>query len=299
MVPVLSLTEARSSSIALRAQFASALSVGWKKFGFVVLRDHGIADSLLDRAYDLAANLFAMPADRKQSYASGLRGYTPFGTEHAKDTAAPDLKEFWQIGRDLPNERDFPPNVWPVELPDFRATFLNLYRELDTVGGLLLEALAPSLGLPPDWFHQRVARGNSILRVIHYPPLAGPPSGSLRSAAHEDINFITIMVAARGAGLQLRDADGQWLPVTADSRQLIVNTGDMLARLTNEVIGAKTHRVVNPEGPNVSRYSMPFFLHPADAVSLACLPACRGSGAKYPDITAGEFLAERVRQIGL
>lgn len=299
-VPVLSLAQARAESAAQRAAFGAQLAAGWQRFGFVIVRDHGIRDALLDRAYELAARLFALPDSQKRRYIAGLRGYTPFGVEHAKDHAAPDLKEFWQIGRDVPGSSDFAANSWPAELPDFRPAFLALYRELDAVGALLLEALAPSLELPPGWFAERVAQGNSVLRVIHYPPLSTVvPPGSLRSAAHEDINFITIMVAARGAGLELRDADGRWRPVVADSRQLIVNTGDMLARLTNERIGAKTHRVVNPVGPSVSRYSMPFFMHPHDSVSLACLPSCRGAGARYADITAGEFLAQRVREIGL
>lgn len=299
-VPVLSLAQARAQTAAQRAAFGAQLAAGWQRCGFVILREHGIGDALLDRAYDLAARLFALPDAHKRRHVAGLRGYTPFGVEHARDRTAPDLKEFWQIGRDLPGNRDFAANVWPAALPDFKPAFLALYRELDAVGALLLEALAPSLELPPGWFAERVAQGNSVLRVIHYPPLgAAVPPGSLRSAAHEDINFITIMVAARGAGLELRDADGRWRPVVADSRQLIVNTGDMLARLTNDRIGAKTHRVVNPVGPNVSRYSMPFFMHPHDSVSLACLPSCRGAGARYADMTAGEFLAQRVREIGL
>ena len=299
-VPVLSLAQARAESAAQRAAFGAQLAAGWQRFGFVIVRDHGIGDDLLDHAYNLAARLFALPDAQKRRYIAGLRGYTPFGVEHAKDHTTPDLKEFWQIGRDVPGSSDFAANSWPAELPEFRPAFLALYRELDAVGALMLEALAPSLELPPGWFAERVAQGNSVLRVIHYPPLSAVvPPGSLRSAAHEDINFITIMVAARGAGLELRDADGRWRPVVADSRQLIVNTGDMLARLTNDRIGAKTHRVVNPVGPSVSRYSMPFFMHPHDSVSLACLPSCRGAGARYADITAGEFLAQRVREIGL
>ena len=299
-VPVLSLAQARAESAAQRAAFGTELAAGWQRFGFVILRDHGIGDALLDHAYDLAARLFALPDAQKRRHIAGLRGYTPFGVEHAKDHATPDLKEFWQIGRDVPGSQEFAANSWPAELPNSRPTFLALYRELDAVGALLLEALAPSLEVPPGWFAGRVAQGNSVLRIIHYPPLsAAIPPGSLRSAAHEDINFVTIMVAARGAGLELRDADGRWRPVEADSRQLIVNTGDMLARLTNDRIGAKTHRVVNPSGPSASRYSMPFFMHPHDSVSLACLQSCRGAGARYPDISAGEFLAQRVREIGL
>jgi isopenicillin N synthase-like dioxygenase len=293
-VPVLSFAAAHT------AEFASQLEQGWRRYGFVVLRDHGIDPGLLDRAYQCAEQLFALPEAQKRQYAAGLRGYTPFGKEHARDHAAPDLKEFWQIGRELPGDPAFAANRWPLELPEFRPVFLDLYRALDAVGVAMLEALAPGLGLQPGWFRERVARGNSILRIIHYPPLAERvPSGSLRSAPHEDINFITIMVAARGAGLELRDEQGRWLPVRADARQLIVNTGDMLARLTNGRIAAKTHRVVNPETSGVSRYSMPFFMHPEDSVSLECLPSCLGDGARFAPMTAGEFLAERVREIGL
>lgn len=299
-VPVLSLAAARSDPDA-HAVFAHALDAGLRRFGFIVLRDHGIADALLGDAYSLAEKLFALPQDAKDRCAAGLRGYTPFGREHARDNAAPDLKEFWQIGRDATPDGVVPQNIWPPDLPQTRSCFQSLYRELDRLGAFVLAALEPSLALPRGWFAERIQDGNSILRIIHYPPLsANMPPGSLRSAAHEDINFITIMVAARGAGLELRDRDGQWLPVVADNRQLIVNTGDMLARLTNDRIAAKTHRVVNPSGPNVSRYSMPFFLHPEDSVSLAALPACRDGGVShYPDITAGEYLAQRVREIGL
>lgn len=299
-VPVLSLAAARQGP-GVDREFANALGDGLRRFGFIVLRDHGISDALLNEAYALAESLFALPQAAKDRCAAGLRGYTPFGREHARDHAAPDLKEFWQIGRDPTPDIALPSNVWPAELPQMRGRFQALYSELDRVGAVVLAALEPSLGLPAGWFAERIRNGNSVLRIIHYPPLpAHVPPGSLRAAAHEDINFITIMVAARGAGLELLDQNGQWLPVIADNRQLIVNTGDMLARLTNDRIAAKSHRVVNPAGPNVSRYSMPFFLHPQDSVSLASLPSCRDDGkSRYPDCTAGEYLAQRVSEIGL
>jgi isopenicillin N synthase-like dioxygenase len=276
---------------------------GLQRYGFVILKDHNVPTELLGRAYELAGQVFALPEAEKRRHAAGLRGYTPFGTEHAKDSKLPDLKEFWQIGRDpapgLPPE-DFPPNVWPDGVAGFRETFQALFAGLDETGRLLLEALAPKLSLPAGWFDDKVRNGTSILRVLHYPPVPGDaPAGAVRSAAHEDINFITILVAAKGAGLQLLDRDGTWLPVETDPANLIVDSGDMLQRLTNGVIPSNTHRVVNPEGPNVSRYSMPFFMHPASAVSLKVLPSCEGAGAKWPEITAGEFLAERLRAIGL
>lgn len=318
-VPELSLAEWSAGSAAARAAFAAALLRGLQRFGFVILKDHGVPVALLDQAYALAESLFALPEASKRRYCGGLRGYTPLGTEHAKDHRVPDLKEFWQVGRDPALQRAaavgaaaggaaasgcaadvLPPNLWPDELPAFRPTFEALFDALDATGRTLLEALAPGLGLPAAHFDPLVRTGNSVLRVIHYPPVPEDADPlAVRSAAHEDINFLTILVAARGAGLQLLDRDGCWLPVETEPRNLIVDSGDMLARLTNDVIPATTHRVVNPAGPNVSRYSMPFFMHPRESTSLRCLPSCVGAGARYPEITAGEYLAERLREIGL
>jgi isopenicillin N synthase-like dioxygenase len=216
----------------------------------------------------------------------------------------PDLKEFWQIGPATPNAPvDDPtqaPNVWPAAPGGFQETFLALYDALESTGRVLLEALTPKLEVPLDFFETRVRGGNSVLRLIHYPPVPeGVESGSVRSAPHEDINLITLLVPARGPGLELLDRDGQWLPVHAERNDLIVDSGDMLARMTNDVIPATTHRVVNPAGPNVSRYSLPFFVHPRSDVILRCIPSCMGAGARYSDITAGAFLEQRLRAIGL
>jgi isopenicillin N synthase-like dioxygenase len=303
-VPELSLAHFTAGAPAARAAFADALMQGLQDYGFVILKDHGVPVELLGRAYGLAEQVFALPDAAKRRYAAGLRGYTPFGTEHARDSRHPDLKEFWQIGREPPAgveiDEELPANVWPAELPDFRPTFRTLYDALDTTGRTLLRALAPKLGLATDHFDPLVRYGTSILRVLHYPPVGDEvAAGCVRSAAHEDINFLTIMVAAKGAGLELLDRDGRWLPVETEPTNLIVDSGDMLQRLTNGVIPATTHRVVNPAGPNVSRYSMPFFMHPGSAVPLDVLPSCIGVGAKYPPITAGAFLAERLREIGL
>lgn len=302
-VPTLSLRDFTHGSQDQRAAFSNALMAGLQDYGFFILTDHNVPTDLLDAAYAQSAQVFDLPYVDKRRYAAGLRGYTPLGTEHAKDSSLPDLKEFWQIGREpapgLPAD-DFPPNVWPQEVPAFQQTFSALFTALDETGRLLLTALAPKLDLDPGYFDDKVAAGTSILRVLHYPPVPDDaPEGAVRSAAHEDINFITILVAAKGAGLQLLDRDGTWLPVETEPRNLIVDSGDMLQRLTNGVIPSTTHRVVNPQGPNVSRYSMPFFMHPASDVSLKCLPTCEGAGAKWPEITAGEFLAERLREIGL
>lgn len=324
-VPELSLAAWTAGTTVSREAFAADLLRGLQRFGFVILKDHGVPTALLDRAYVLAEQLFALPEADKRRYSGGLRGYTPFGTEHAKNSRFPDLKEFWQVGRepgepDEPGEsaraggaprpvkaegstdRDdvLPPNLWPAAFPAFRETFVALFAGLDATGRTLLEALAPGLGLPSTYFDPLVRTGNSVLRLIHYPPVpAEADPHCLRSAAHEDINFLTILVAARGAGLELLDRDGRWLPVETEPRNLIVDSGDMLARLTNDVIPATTHRVVNPAGPNVSRYSMPFFMHPTESTSLRCLPSCLGAGALYPEVSAGEFLAERLREIGL
>ena len=302
-VPELSLKAFTHGDAAERAAFSDALMRGLQDYGFFTLKDHNVDADLLDRAYDLAVEVFARPDAEKRAGMGGLRGYTPFGTEHAKDSHLPDLKEFWQVGREPPEDlvldEDLPPNAWP-DAPGFRETFLALYDALDETGRILLRALAPRLDLPEDYFDPLVRYGTSILRVLHYPPVPDDTApGCVRSAAHEDINFLTILVAARGAGLQLLDRDGTWLPVETAPGNLIVDSGDMLERLTNGVIPSTTHRVVNPDGPNVSRYSMPFFMHPASSVSLKALPSCAAHGPARPEITAGEFLAERLRAIGL
>jgi isopenicillin N synthase-like dioxygenase len=303
-VPELSLRNFTHGDAAARAAFSDALMDGLQEYGFIILKDHNVPVDLLDRAYDLAAEVFAQDEAEKRRHARGLRGYVPFGTEHAKNTSIADLKEFWQIGREPTPEalshEDLPPNVWPEQVAGFRDTFEALYAGLDETGRLLLSALAPRLGLPADYFDAKVKYGTSILRVLHDPPVPDDaPPGAVRSAAHEDINFLTMLVAAKGAGLQLLDRDGAWLPVETEPRNLIVDSGDMLERLTNGVIPSTTHRVVNPQGPNVSRYSMPFFMHPSSDVSLKALPSCEANGPERPQITAGEFLAERLRAIGL
>ena len=302
-VPELSLAEYLHGTPASRDAFSTALLQGLQRYGFIILRDHGIPAALLDEAYRLSVALFAEPEAVKRRCARGPRGYAPFRTEHAKDHSAPDLKEFWQIGPERAGAHDdptTPPNVWPDSPGGFRDTCVALYRALEDTGRTLLDALTPGLALPSGFFTPLVHDGNSVLRLIHYPPVpANVEPGSVRSAPHEDINLITLLVAARGPGLELLDRDGRWLPVETDVNNLIVDSGDMLARMTNDVIPATTHRVVNPAGANVSRYSMPFFMHPRSEVSLRCLPSCRGAGVRYPEITAGAFLEQRLREIGL
>jgi isopenicillin N synthase-like dioxygenase len=303
-VAELSLKAYTHGSPADRAAFSRAFVVGLQRHGFVILKDHGVDVALLKQAYALAQQVFALPDAVKRPYAAGMRGYTPFGVEHAKYTRVADLKEFWQIGHepaaDGSDPQPFPVNVWPAEAPDFQPTFQTLFDRLNQTGVVLLHALAPELGLPEDHFDPLVSRGTSILRVLHYPPLEpGMDPHAVRSAQHEDINFLTIMVAAEGAGLELLDRDGSWLPVETEPTNLIVDSGDMLARMTGGLISATTHRVVNPAGPNVSRYSMPFFMHPTLQTSLEVLPSCAGKGASYPPITAGDYLQERLKAIGM
>jgi isopenicillin N synthase-like dioxygenase len=301
-VPELSLKAFTDGDAAAREVFSADLMRGLQDYGFIILKDHGVPLELLRRAYGEAEDLFALDEATKRKYAAGLRGYTPFGVEHAKDSGHPDLKEFWQVGHDPSPQagEDLEPNVWPAEAPGVKPAFKSLFDALNETGIVLLRALAPKLGLPADYFDDEVRCGTSLLRVLHYPPLAADADPkAVRAAAHEDINFLTIMVAAKGGGLELLDRDGTWLPVVTEPTNLIVDSGDMLARMTNGVIQATTHRVVNPTGPNVSRYSMPFFMHPTPGTSLEVLPSCVGDGAKFEPVTAGEFLDERLKAIGL
>jgi isopenicillin N synthase-like dioxygenase len=303
-VPELSLADYTHGEAAQRETFRTELVRGLKRYGFVTLRDHPVSMQLLDTAYRLSTALFALPEETKQRYVGGPRGYVPFRTERAKNRSVPDLKEFWQIGPERADDESRgptePPNLWPAEPAEFKQTFLALFNALQDTGRIVLEALAPGLSLPPHFFAPLIDNSNSVLRLLHYPPIpADADPESVRAAAHEDINLLTLLVAAQGSGLELLDRDGRWLPVETARNNLILDSGDMLARLTNDVIPATTHRVVNPQGPNVSRYSMPFFMHPNNDVLLSCLPSCVGDGAKYPDITAGAFLEQRLKEIGL
>lgn len=306
-VPELSLKSFTRGDAAERRNFMDALMEGFQYYGFIILKDHAVSRDLLQRAYRLSRDFFSLPEEEKRAYVAGVdgqRGYTPFGKEHAKYSRIGDLKEFWHVGREFPKDsplaRIYPMNVWPSRPAGFRETFLELYRALEDAGLSMLEALAPSLGVADDFFRKMATDGNSILRLLHYPPVPkDAPAGAVRAAAHEDINLITILVAAEGGGLELLDRDGAWLPIDTDPDNLIVDAGDMLARVCNDVIPATTHRVVNPKGPNVSRYSMPFFMHPHSDAILECIPSCRGAGAKHPPITADAFLKERLKEIGL
>lgn len=308
-VPTLSLASYTRGSDAEKAQFTDKLFSGLKEYGFIILKDHNVKTQDLRTAYELLKKLYALPTEVKKSYISSKagfqRGYTPFGQEHAKDSPVMDLKEFWHVGRELPEghalKNVYPANVWPAELPEFKNHFMQLFKALEEAGSIMLEALTKPLAVESDFFARMTQDGNSILRLLHYPPIPeGVDPRCVRAAAHEDINFITILPAATTSGLQLKDRDGTWLDIESEPDALIVDVGDMLARLTNDVLPSTTHRVINPQdGTNQSRYSMPFFMHPHPEALLSCLPSCKGAGAKYPDITGHDFLMQRLREIGL
>jgi isopenicillin N synthase-like dioxygenase len=281
--------------------FRRDLIAGLKAHGFVTLSGHGIDLPTLRRCYAKAAEFFALPDTEKRRYAGALRGYTPFGVEHAKDHAAPDLKEFWQIGHpDDERSAAEHPNIWPDRPDGFRDTFETLFNQLFAIGKTLLNVIADEFELEKTYFDTRLEGGTSLLRLLHYPPIPeGVDPACIRAAAHEDINLITLLVAAEGSGLELLDRNGNWLPINNAPDHLVVDTGDMMARITNGVLPATTHRVVNPAGPNVSRYSMPFFVQPRSDVILSCLPACEHVGQPEPPVTVGEFLGQRLKEIGL
>jgi isopenicillin N synthase-like dioxygenase len=290
--------------------FSTALGDSFARFGFAVISDHGLPQDRVDAALAATKAFFALPDEVKRRYvvgSGGQRGYTPFGVETAKGEAHYDLKEFWHMGRDLaPGHRYaplMPPNVWPAEVPEFHEAVAWLFNALDSMGLKALEAIAAYLGLDRHFFDATVDDGNSILRLLHYPP-AGFDGPHIRAGAHEDINVITLLMGAEEAGLEVKDRDGQWLPINPPPGSLVLNIGDMLQRLTNHRLPSTSHRVVNPERArrNVARYSTPFFLHFNPDYEIATLPSC--VDAEHPDrypaaITADGFLRERLREIKL
>lgn len=309
-IPTVDLAEFLSDSPSSKASFVEMLGRAYEEIGFVAVKNHGLSDELRDALYDRVQKFFALPTEVKLKYEipglAGQRGYTSFGKEHAKGFNKGDLKEFWQFGQWTTEPVDgevYPPNVEVTDIPGFNEIGKEVFKTLENTGILMLRAIALYLGLDEKYFDTYVINGNSILRAIHYPPITQEPQDAVRAAQHEDINLITLLMGASAAGLEVLNKKGEWIPVTALPEQIIVNVGDMLQRFTNNVLKSTTHRVVNPprEQWHEPRFSIPFFLHPKSSMPLNCLPQCISAERPkaYTDITAGEYLDERLREIGL
>jgi isopenicillin N synthase-like dioxygenase len=305
VIPTLSLRDAES------AGFVRELGAAYANHGFVIITDHGIAQSLIDRFLGMYKIFFAWPDAEKRRYhiagSGGARGYTPFGIETAKGSRHSDLKEFWHVGRELsqghPYRHYMADNVWIDGIEGFKSTCTEMFETFDRSGRRLLTAIARVLDLPADFFEDKVQLGNSVLRVIHYPPMPPNPTESIRAGAHEDINVITLLLGAEEPGLQVLTRQGEWLSVNPVPGSMVVNVGDMLQRLTNGSLRSTSHRVINPVSDRAqnARYSMPFFLHFNPDFPIAALPSCVGPGKPepLPPILAEEYLQERLREIKL
>jgi len=313
-IPRLDLNTYINGDAVQREQFSDNIGKAFNDTGFVTITNHGLDKQVIDKLYDDVKALFALPDNIKDKYEipglAGQRGYTGKQKETAKGFTAPDLKEFWQIGQTVTDgdkiKDEYPDNIMVDELPSFNETTLEVYRKLEWIGTHLLKAIAVYLGLQENYFDDKVHNGNSILRTLHYFPIANPdalPEDAVRAGAHEDINLITLLIGASADGLELLTRENTWFPVKAYGEDLVVNVGDMLQRLTNNQLKSTTHRVVNPprELMGNSRYSVPFFLHPKVDMDLTCLPQCvdENHPKQYENITAGEYLDERLREIGL
>ncbi|ALD22059.1 isopenicillin N synthase family dioxygenase [Hymenobacter sp. DG25A] len=314
-IPSLDLADFRSGDPTRKARFVQQLGEAYQNIGFVALKNHGLNDAQTAQLYADVKAFFSLPDDVKQRYENpalaGQRGYTGKGKEHAKGRNTGDLKEFFHVGQEVddandPIKNEYPDNIWPAEVPTFHESTFTTYKTLEAAGKDVLRAIALYLHLPENYFDDKVRNGNSILRPIHYYPIENPdsvPADAVRAAEHGDINLITLLMGASADGLQVKRRDDKWIPITALPDQIVVNVGDMLQRLTNGVLKSTIHRVVNParEKMNSSRYSIPFFMHPRSEMSLAALENCvtPENPKKEADITAGEFLNERLIELGL
>jgi len=316
-IPSLDLADFTSGSPERKQAFVEKLGQAYNNIGFVAIKSHGLSKELQDNLYSSIKKFFSLPDEIKSKYEKPeigyQRGYTGKGKEHAKGRNTGDLKEFYHVGQDLaaildndPIKSEYPENIWPEELPEFEEIALETYRTLEQAGKNMLKAIALYLGLEESYFEDKVAHGNSILRQIHYFPIENPdevPADAVRAAEHGDINLITLLMGASADGLQVLRKDGKWIPITALPDQLVVNVGDMLERLTNKKLKSTIHRVVNPakEMMHTSRYSIPFFMHPRSDMDLTCLESCVDAAhpKQFEDATAGEFLDERLRELGL
>lgn len=310
-IPVVDLSKFVNGTIEERNEFVQAIGTAFHEIGFVGVVNHGIPKDLIDGFYNESNAFFAMPTDIKRKYEiaglAGQRGYTSFGKEHAKQSEVADLKEFYQIGQEVSDgdaiKAEYPDNVRVEEMPRFTELGRNLYKAFEASGNELLRAIAIYLNLGESYFDDKTHNGNSILRAIHYPPITQEPASAIRAEQHEDINLITLLVGASAGGLQLLNMAGEWLDITPGEDEIVINVGDMLQRLTNNYLKSTTHRVVNPprEQWHQPRLSIPFFLHPRSTMDLSCLESCISEALPlaYDPITAGAYLDERLREIGL
>lgn len=313
-IPSLDLADFYKGDPNTKQSFVTALGNAYHNIGFVAIRNHFLTANMQQDLYNAIKKFFALPESIKKKYEivtlAGQRGYIGKGKEHAKGRNIGDLKEFYHVGQELtPDElqkENYPANVWPSEVPEFKQMSIEVFRALERTGVLMLKAIALSLQLPENYFDDKVINGNSILRAIHYYPIEDPAAVSpdaVRAAEHGDINLITLLMGASADGLQVLRRDKKWIPITALPDQLVVNVGDMLERVTNKKLKSTIHRVVNPAPHlmNTPRYSIPFFMHPRSEMDLTCLANCvdAENPKLFEDITAGEFLDQRLAEIGL
>lgn len=310
-IPSVDLRDFLSDDPERKQKFVNEIGKAYEDIGFVALKGHFLDDRLVDELYGEVKNFFSLPVETKEKYEipgiGGQRGYVSFGKEHAKGRKAGDLKEFWHFGQYLDEgskrQGEYPDNVEVEELPKFNKVGKEAYQMLEKTGIYVLRALALYLGLDEFYFDQYAKEGNSILRPIHYPPITEEPKDAVRAAAHGDINLITLLMGAQGKGLQVQNHNGEWIDAIAEPDELVINVGDMLSRHTNNKLKSTIHQVVNPprELWGTSRYSIPFFMHPVSEMKLDCLENCidEQHPKLYDDITAGEFLHERLVDLGL
>jgi len=310
-IPSVDLRDFLSDDPERKQKFVNEIGKAYEDIGFVALKGHFLDDRLVEELYGEVKNFFGLPVETKEKYEipgiGGQRGYVSFGKEHAKGRKAGDLKEFWHFGQYLDEgskrQGEYPDNVEVEELPKFNKVGKEAYQMLEKTGIYVLRALALYLGLDEFYFDQYAKEGNSILRPIHYPPITEEPKDAVRAAAHGDINLITLLMGAQGKGLQVQNHNGEWIDAIAEPDELVINVGDMLSRHTNNKLKSTIHQVVNPprELWGTSRYSIPFFMHPVSEMKLDCLENCidEQHPKLYDDITAGEFLHERLVDLGL
>ena len=310
-IPGVDLADFLSDDPQRKQKFVNEIGKAYEGIGFVALKNHFLSENLVDELYKEVKAFFDLPVETKRKYEieglAGQRGYISFGKEHAKGKKEGDLKEFWHFGQE-PSEdanlvEEYPENVQVEELKDFNHIGMEAYRMLEKTGIFVLRAIALYIGLDEHYFDHWASNGNSILRPIHYPPITEEPKGAVRAGAHGDINLITLLMGASTGGLQVLRKDGEWIDATPQEDELVINVGDMLERHTNNKLRSTIHRVINPpkEEWDKPRYSIPFFMHPRSEMPLNCLEECidENNPRAYPDITAGEFLHQRLVEIGL
>ncbi|MGB3491616.1 MAG: 2-oxoglutarate and iron-dependent oxygenase domain-containing protein [Elainellaceae cyanobacterium] len=291
-------------------QVAAEIYRACHEIGFLYVINHGIPQDMIDRAFEQSQQFFDLPLAQKQKVAwsneFSNRGYVGRERERLDETQPGDVKEAFNIGQEVPQDQAFSQgaalvlNRWPAGQDAFRTTISELFETCTVAAAHVLRAFAIALSMPETFIVEQHRTHNYTLRLLHYPPLdAMPKPGQMRAGAHSDYGSLTLLFQDDVGGLEVLNAKEQWIAAPAVPGAILVNTGDLMERWSNDVFRSTQHRVRLPDADHAGcdRYSIAFFCQPDAEAEIACLPTCQSAThpPQYPPVKSGEYLLSRLQ----